>query len=195
MPRTLSANSRLYIELGSVWVKILASQKAPFNVITYNPEARRVQMRVCTLKDAGTLPTKRFTTTRGTYEVGADAWVRLANGEPRAVADLQPGMQLQATMLHNNDGLISVETIYRDIWLHELVEADSQGYQLNLSPRPDLPPDRSERVIRIEDSPDAPCYTIDFGTLVPETPTRQTKENLMLWSDGASFGTGIYACC
>lgn len=192
MARTLSANSRLYIELGSVWVKTLASQKIPFTVLTYNPVEKRVQARICKLVSVGNRPTRRFTTTRGLYEVGADAWIRLLTGEPKPVSELQPGMLLQAAMLHNQEGLISVETIYRDMWLHELVEADQQGYKMHLSVRNDMPPERSERVLKVEEGPEAPCYEIDLGMPPPSEPNATTLHNLLLWSDGTSFGSGVY---
>lgn len=190
--RLLSENSRLYLELGSVWVKTMANQKREFTVLTYNPGEKRPKTRVIKLVPAGVQPTKRVTTTRGTYELGASAWLRTLGGEPKPIADLNPGDVLQAVMLHNQDGLISVETIYRDIWLHELVEADASGYKMNLTPRPDTPPVRSERILRIEESPAVNCYAVDFGEVVPPMPTANTCENLLLWSDGTSFGSGIY---
>lgn len=190
--RYLSENSRVFMELGSVWVKALAAQPGGFTALSYHPPERRIRAKACTLTPAGSRATLRITTDRGTYEVGASQHARLASGSVMPVAELRPGLQLQAGVLKNQDGTISVETVYRDIWLHELLEADTQGYKLQLTELPTPPAPSSQRVLRVEPGPDARCFSIAIDCRTSGDPSPSSGHNLLLWPDGTSFGSGIF---
>jgi hypothetical protein len=191
--RYLSENSRVFTgECGSVWVKMLAKQMPEFLVFSYHPAERRIKAKKGHLESVGVQPVVNLTTECGTFQIGAAQYVRLASGEVASVADLKPGVALHSGVVNNVEGNITVQTIFRDIWLNELLEADVHGFKLNLQ---ELPERREPRqwLLKIEPAAPQPCFRVIVACDTPDEPTATSGHNLLLWPDGTSFGAGIFA--
>jgi len=191
--RYLSENSRIYTgDCGSVWVKMLAKQMPDFHVLSYHPPERRIKAKKARIEPVGMQPVVNLTTDCGQFQMGAEQYVRLANGDVAATADLKPGMALHCGVLNNVEGNITVQTIYRDIWLHELVEADIFGNELKLQELPDRREGR-RWLLKIEPAAPQPCFRVHIECSSPDEPSATSGHNLLLWPDGTSFGAGIFA--
>ena len=191
--RYLSENSRVYTgECGSVWVKMLAKQMPEFTVFSFHPEARRIKAKPGRLESVGVQPVVNLTTEHGTFQVGASQYVRLASGDVASVADLKPGVALHSGVINNVEGNTTIQTIYRDIWLNELLEADVHGFKLHLQ---DLPERREPKqwLLKIEPVAPQPCFRVIVKCDTSDEPTAASGHNLLLWPDGTSFGAGIFA--
>lgn len=184
--------TRIFMELGSVWVKSLVQQQKAFTALAWHPLDRRIRAKACSIEPDGMRPTLRLITDRGTYEVGDDTCVRLDSGEIVPVAELQPGALLHAGVLKNEEGMISVETIYRDIWLHELIEADTQGYKLHLEEREGQPRRPVQRVLAVQPGSSARGYLLEVDCDSPPPPDEDSGRNVLIWPDGTSAGSGIF---
>jgi hypothetical protein len=191
--RYLSENSRIYTgECGSVWVKMLAKQMPEFLVFSFDPAARRMKAKKGRLESVGTQPVVNLTTDSGPFQLGAAQYVRLADGEVASVADLKPGVALHSGVINNLEGNITIHTIFRDIWLEELIDADVHGFNLPLE---ELPGRRESKqwLLKVEPAAPQPCFRviIDFDSSVE--PSATSGHNVLLWPDGTSFGAGIFA--
>jgi hypothetical protein len=191
--RYFSENTRIYTgECGSVWVKMLAKQMPEFTVLSYHPAERRIKAKKGRLESVGTQPAVNLTTDCGTFQMGATQYLRLANGTVASVADLKPGMALHSGVVNNVEGNITIQTIYRDIWLQELIDADMHGFPLNLQ---ELPDRREPKVwlLKIEVAGPQPSFRVIVDCSSPDEPSATSGHNLLLWPDGTSFGAGVFA--
>jgi hypothetical protein len=137
-------------------------------------------------------PVVNLTTECGTFQVGAAQYLRLANGEVASVADLKPGVALHGGVINNVEGNTTIQTIYRDIWLHELLDADVHGFKLNLHELPDSR-EPKQWLLKIEPADAQYCFRVIVECTSPDEPTATSGHNLLLWPDGTSFGAGIFA--
>ena len=191
--RYLSENSRVYTgECGSVWVKMLAKQMPEFTVFSYHSAERRIKAKKGRLQSVGVQPVVILTTDSGPFPIGANNYVRLASGEVASVADLKPGVALHSGVINNVEGNITVQTIYRDIWLEELIDADVHGFNLNLQERPERRESR-QWLLKVEPAAPQPCFRVIVEFDSSDEPSATNWHNLLLWPDGTSFGAGIFA--
>jgi len=191
--RYLSENSRVYTgECGSVWVKMLAKQMPEFTVFSFHPAERRMKAKKGHLVSVGAQPAVNLTTEHGTFQVGASQYVRLASGDVASVADLKPGVALHSGVINNVEGNITIQTIYRDIWLQELLDADMHGFKLNLHELPDRR-EPKQWLLKIEQAGPQPSFRVVVACDSPDEPTATSGHNVLLWPDGTSFGAGIFA--
>ena len=191
--RYLSENSRVYTgDCGSVWVKMLAKQMPEFIVFSYDPAERRIKAKKGRLKSVGMQPVVNLTTECGTFQLGATQFVRLASGEVAPVADLKPGVALHSGVINNVEGNITIQTIFRDIWLEELLDADVQGFNLPLQ---ELPGRRESKqwFLKVEPASPQPCFRVIIDFDSSDEASATSGHNVLLWPDGTSFGAGIFA--
>lgn len=194
LERHLSENSRIFTgEYGSVWVKNLAKQFSEFTVLSYHPGERRIKAQKCRMQGVGTQPVVNLTTVNGSYIVGAKECVRLATGEVKSVEELTPGVPLQSGVIINVEGNITVQTIFRDIWLDELLEADLNGVKMNLVQHPDRRAESKQHLLRVEPLGPQVCYRAIIECETAKEPLEVSGHNLLIWPDGTSFGAGIFA--
>jgi hypothetical protein len=190
--RYLSENSRIYAcEFGSVWVKNLAKQNLKYTALSFHPAEKRMKAKPGSLEPAGMQPVVRLTTDCGNYLIGESQYVRLVGGEVVAVADLKTGVPLHSGVINNVEGNITVQTIYRDIWITELLEKDIEGFSIPLQERTDRR-EPKQWLLKIEHLEPQPCFRAVIECPTVDEPTPESGHNLLIWPDGTSFGAGIF---
>jgi len=186
----LPATARVYMEMGSVFAKQLQNG-APFVVLSYEPSEGRVRAKTASLRFEGRGPTVQLRTTHGVYDLAPTQRVRLRDGRAVLPADLKPGDPIHSCDIQNADGFIFIDTGKGLAALHDLIEADMQGIQASLGiPCPSsYQPGVIQQVLAVTPGPegDLCCLSFDDPTSDPE------GHCFMLWPDGTSFGSGIFA--
>ena len=193
-PRYISATSRPYTAMGSVIAKILADQKAKFTVLSYHPPDKRIKAKAAQILKSGVFDAIRISTEKGSYELAANALVLLSDGIKCPISSLRENMSLMACELRNVEGYIFIETANRTIPLFDLIEADSHGLPFQEIGRPVNKAPAIQKVTKIEKIGVLDAFTIQVDCPSTKRTDPLSGHNFLIWPDGTSFGSGIFAC-
>lgn len=192
MKRYVTLNTRVYCDMGSIFLKIVVNNKE-FTGFSFNPEKGRLQAVNVKLIPAGEGDLVRVTTDKGPYEVGKEQAFRGQDGNPIWVKDLKVGSALQSQVLENNNGYIFAKSAGALVALHELMEVDLFGGSFNLTRFKPEVEHSAQYVQKIEEIGRGPIFEMQVqNTGTPDDMTKASGHNVFLWPDGTSFGASVF---
>ncbi len=184
-------NTRVYCDMGSVFLKIVVNNKE-FTGFAYNPTLGRLEGVTVKIIPAGEGDLVRVTTNSGPYEVGKSQAFRGQDGNPIAVEDIKPGTSLQSGILENNNGFIFSKTGGAMVTLMEILEADLFGGIFNESRIKHETEHPAQIVTKVEEIGKGPLYELQVSSKTKDDMTNMSGHNVFLWPDGTSFGAGVF---
>ncbi len=191
----LVATTRLYTDMGSVFAKMLANG-ASFTVFSYDPGAGRVKAKAAKLGGVRREASWMVKTDSGSYFLGANQALRALDGRVIPVRDLKPGTPLYSCDLQNAEGDIYIQTGKELIPLFQLIESDLEtGFTPTgiLSAPSSYQSTHVQTVIEVKEAESADGYPVEIECPSPKGFGPYSGHNFLIWPDGTSFGSGIFA--
>lgn len=191
----IAATTRLYTEMGSVFAKMLTPGN-PCIVFSYDPAAARVKAKTAKLSPPQRALSWVLRTGSGSYTLGPDQAVRTLDGQAVPVRDLKVGTELHSCELQNADGDIFLVTGQGAmIPLHQLIEQDLEtGFpSLSLASPSSYRAGIIQTVLEVGEGAPSDVHPFTLDCPSPRDRSAASGHNFLLWPDGTSFGSGIFA--
>jgi len=191
----VAATTRLYTDMGSVFAKMLTPGN-PCVVFSYDPAASRVKAKVAKLGPPQRALSWVLRTGSGSYTLGADQAVRTLDGAAVPVRDLKPGTQLHSCELQNSNGDIFLDNGAGGmVPLYQLIEQDLETgfHALSLSSPSSYRAGVIQTVIEVSEGAPSDVHAITLDCPSPKDRGATSGHNFLIWPDGTSFGSGIFA--
>ncbi len=194
MPSAIAATTRLYTDMGSVFAKMLTPGN-PSVVFSYDPAAGRVKAKTAKLGRPERALSWILRTGSGSYTLGPDQAVRTLDGQAVPVRDLKPGTELHSCELQNADGDIFLVNETAMVPLHQLIEQDLEtGFQpLSLASPSSYRAGIIQTVLEVGEGAPSDVYPITLDCPSPNDRSAASGHSFLIWPDGTSFGSGIFA--